>query len=253
MAEPTLSVTLDELRREVARFLSFGRDHSGLNATQREDVDSIIRRGLRQFYQPPPVPGHASHQWTFLRPVATVATVAGQESYPLSDDFGGMMGSSLTNASHSLVPGPSFVSDYHYRSFAEGSAVRSGLPVHATVRPRTTLPTRHDLWLFPVPDRALVLQYQYVVAQDAVTAELARPAGAAMHGETILSSCLAIAEEYVVSPTTQYRQLFRERLASSISLDRSTRGGGIIGTMRPTGEDVPPPMPRVTQVRYVGS
>jgi len=257
VAEPTLSLTLDELRREVARFLSFGREFDALTIHQREDVDSIVRRGLRQFYTPPPVANATAHQWTFLRPTISLETVAGQESYPLPDDFGAMMGSRLTRTGHHPSPGPMLVSDYHYRSVVEGSSIRTGDPSIATVRPRAIAgdlanPTRHDLLLFPVPDASSTLQYQYHAVQDAVASELAHPAGAAMHGETILASCLAIAEEYVVSPTTQYRQLFRERLASSIGLDRAARGGGIIGTMRATEDDHVVAAPRISLVRYVG-
>lgn len=257
MAEPTLSLTLDELRREVARFLSFGRDYTNLNITQQEDVDSIIRRGLRQFYQPPPVAGFPAHQWSFLRPTVSLTTVANQETYPLPDDFGAMMGSKITFATIMYVDGPLIVSDYQYRAFKGASTSDTGLPVYATVRVRAATgdvptPVRHDLLMWPRATSAVGMTYQYAAIQDAVTLALEHPAGAAMHGETILASCLAIAEEYVVSPTTQYRQLFRERLASSISLDRHTRGGGIIGHMRPTGDEAPPPMPRISRVTYTG-
>jgi hypothetical protein len=255
VAEPTLSLTLDELRREVARFLSFGRDYTNLNITQQEDVDSIIRRGLRQFYQPPPVAGFPSHQWSFLRPTVSFSTVANQETYQLPDDFGAMMGSRINFATIMYVDGPLIVSDYQYRAFKESSTAEEGLPVYATVRVRASTgdvptPVRHDLLLWPKPTRVHAMTYQYAAIQDAVTGSLSYPAGAAMHGETIIASCLAIAEEYVVSPTSQYRQLFRERLASSISLDRHTRGGGIIGKMRPTGDEAPPPMPRISAVTY---
>lgn len=280
MAEPTLSLTLDEVRREVARFLSFGREYDSLTDVQRADVDAVIRRGLRQFYAPPPSPAGAAHEWSFLRPTVSLATVAGQQSYRLPDDFGAMMGSRLTRTSRHHVQGPLLVSDYHYRSVVESSTLRAGDPAIATIRPRTaagveetmtvtpiesllgstwfdasagvTVPTRHDLFLFPVPDAVATYQYQYHAIQDAVASALDHPAGAAMHGETILASCLAIAEEYVVSPTTQYRQMFRERLASSIGVDRAARGGGIIGRMRATGDDRVADAPRVSLVRYVG-
>jgi hypothetical protein len=255
MPEPTLSITLDEIRREVARFFSFGRDYASLTVTQQEDVDSVIRRGLRQFYQPPPVGQFQGHQWSFLRPTESFTTVVGQEAYPLPDDFGALMGSRITYAAANLFEGPLVVSEYHYRGFKEATTAVEGMPSHATVRVRTSqgsvsLPVRHDLLLWPAPNRAVQMQFQYVAVQDAVTAALAHPAGAAMHGETILASVLAIAEEYVVSPTTQYRQLFRERLASSISSDRHARGGGIIGRMRGTGDEAPPPIPRVSLVTY---
>jgi len=158
VAEPTLSLTLDELRREVARFLSFGRDYTNLNITQQEDVDSIIRRGLRQFYQPPPVAGFPSHQWSFLRPTVSFSTVANQETYQLPDDFGAMMGSRINFATIMYVDGPLIVSDYQYRAFKESSTAEEGLPVYATVRVRASTgdvptPVRHDLLLWPKPTK----------------------------------------------------------------------------------------------------
>lgn len=255
MAEPTLSVSLGEIRREVSRFLSFGREYHALTITQQEDVDSIIRRGLRQFYSPPPVSG-VSHQWSFLRPTVLLETVAGQETYQLPDDFGAMNGSRLTYVEKRYLDGPRIVSDYEYRSLVESSTRREGFPDYATVVVRETggelSPTRHDLKMFPVPDGQYQMEYQYQVVQDAVTADLDYPAGAASHGETILASCLAIGEEYVVDPIAKYRELFRERLVGSVSLDRSTRGGGLIGRMRPTGDEGVRPMPRISQVRYIG-
>lgn len=255
MPEPTLSITLDEIRREVARFFSFGRDYASLTITQQEDVDSVIRRGLRQFYQPPPVGPYMGHQWSFLRPTVSFNTVVGQEAYQLPDDYGSMLGSRISYAASSHVEGPLIVSDYQYRALKEGSTVAQGSPFHATVRVRTSngavvAPVRHDLLLWPAPDRVVAMTYQYSAVQDAVTNAIHHPAGAAVHGETIIASCLAIGEEYVVSPTTQYRQLFRERLASSISLDRHARGGGIIGRMRGSGDELPPPPPRISLVTY---
>ena len=255
MAEPTLSVTLGEIRREVSRFLSFGREYDALTITQQEDVDSIIRRGLRQFYQPPAVNGKA-HQWTFLRPTGSMTTVPEQEAYPLPDDFGAMMGSRVTYTERRYIDGPRIVSDYAYRQHVEESARRLGFPDYATIRVRPSTissgPIRYDLLFFPVPDGEFQMEYQYQVVQDAVTANLDHVAGGAMHGETILASCLAIAEEYVVDPIAKYRELFRERLVTSVSLDRSSRGDGIIGRMRPTGDDGRRPLPRVSIVRYAG-
>jgi len=255
MPEPTLSTALDEIRREVARFLSFGRDYASLTVVQQEDVDAIVRRGLRQFYQPPPVGQHSGHLWSFLRPTVSFATVIGQESYQLPDDYGAMLGSRITYVASSPNDGPLIVSDYQYRALKEGSTVDQGVPFHATVVPRTSngavvSPGRSDLLMWPKPDRVVTMQYQYAAVQDAITSGLSYPAGAAMHGETIIASCLAIAEEYVVSPTTQYRQLFRERLASSIALDRHARGGGIIGRMRGTEDEPPQHRHRISVVTY---
>ena len=256
MAEPTLSLTLDELRREVARFLSFGRDYTNLNITQQEDVDSIIRRGLRQFYFPPPSMAGMSHQWSFLRPTASISLVPEVSTYQLPDDFGGITGTHLTYSAHSDIRGPSLVGEHAFRTAVESNPVQAGRPAIATVRPRTASgdlvsPTRFDIVFWPTPAKADVLIYEYSVVQDAVSSALSHPAGAAIHGETMIASCLAIAEEYVVSPTTKYKELFRERLASSVAMDRSTRGGWRIGNMGSRNETGTAATPRIL-VQYQG-
>lgn len=73
MAESSLTLTLDELRVLVARFMSFGNAATDLysatlSTAQKYEVDRIIARGLRQFYSPPPVAGErTAHRWSFLR------------------------------------------------------------------------------------------------------------------------------------------------------------------------------------------
>lgn len=256
MAEPTLSVTLGEIRREVSRFLSFGREYDALTITQQEDVDSIIRRGLRQFYYPPPSVAGMHHRWTFLQPTHRITTVEDQGVYALPDDFGAMVSTKLTYAGHEVVGGPQVVSDHALREVVESSPVASGRPLYATVRPRMSgdqlvSPTRYDLVMYPVPEREYLLDVVYSVVLDAVSQGVDIPAGASVHSETILASCLAIAEEYVVDPIAKYRELFRERLVSSIASDRTTRGGWRIGNMGRGRDERSSPVPRLV-VRYDG-
>jgi hypothetical protein len=64
-----LNITLGDLREEVQRFMGYGRStvFSSMSTAFQGDVTSIINRGLRQFYYPPPLPGEtSSHQWSFL-------------------------------------------------------------------------------------------------------------------------------------------------------------------------------------------
>jgi len=70
MAESTLSVTYAELKIEVGVFLGFERDSQIWTNDETADVEAIIKRGLRQFYAPPPITGQdAPYIWSFLKPV----------------------------------------------------------------------------------------------------------------------------------------------------------------------------------------
>jgi hypothetical protein len=72
-----LTVTYDVLRREVGLFLGYGHnisDWSGDSVTV-SDVDQIVRTGVRRVLTPPPLNGEKyAHEWSFMRPIATLTT-----------------------------------------------------------------------------------------------------------------------------------------------------------------------------------
>ncbi|QDP55777.1 MAG: hypothetical protein Unbinned2706contig1001_38 [Prokaryotic dsDNA virus sp.] len=74
----SLGVTYDELHDEVGRALGYGRDATG---DANVDVVACVKRGLRQFYTPEPLPGErVSHRWSFMRTVETLDTIVPSES-----------------------------------------------------------------------------------------------------------------------------------------------------------------------------
>ncbi len=76
MAESTLSTTYTELQQEIAAYLALGRDSSGWSATEAASIAVVLKRALRQFYFPPPVGNERPHEWSFLKPVTTLDTIA---------------------------------------------------------------------------------------------------------------------------------------------------------------------------------
>jgi len=77
MAESTLSMGYAEYRAELGDYLGYGRTTGNWSAAQITQVQAHMDSGLRQFYSPPPLPTKPrGHQWTFLHPVTTIATVA---------------------------------------------------------------------------------------------------------------------------------------------------------------------------------
>lgn len=72
-----LTLTYASLRREIGRFLGYGRDPDAWadGSDAATDVEDILRSGVRRVITPPPLPGERySHEWSFLRPVATLTT-----------------------------------------------------------------------------------------------------------------------------------------------------------------------------------
>jgi hypothetical protein len=94
MAEPTLSMNFDELKAQVAFHLYGGTlDIAGsdssfhaLDLGEKEVVKSVVRSGLRQFYNPPPIRQRKAHKWSFLDKtdnlVLSAQVTAGTVTYP---------------------------------------------------------------------------------------------------------------------------------------------------------------------------
>lgn len=81
MAESTLSLTLDELNLAIAHMMGIDVDSTNWDADQVAIINLIRKRGLRQFYFPPPSVMQTGqrtgvalppYEWSFLKPVTTL-------------------------------------------------------------------------------------------------------------------------------------------------------------------------------------
>lgn len=74
--ESTLSVTRDDLRRYVRRYLGISRTGS-LDTDDEADVSDAIKTGERAFYHPEVLPGETTgHIWSFMNPLMTLSLTA---------------------------------------------------------------------------------------------------------------------------------------------------------------------------------
>jgi hypothetical protein len=65
------------LKSEVGTLLGFGRNEATWNHEQRAIADTVVQRGVRAFYLPPPLPKEKyGHEWSFLRPVLSLSLAA---------------------------------------------------------------------------------------------------------------------------------------------------------------------------------
>lgn len=78
MTESSLSTTLTEIRLAIAHFMGIDVDSANWDDDQTAIINLILKRGLRQFYFPPPVLQQTGqrtaitlppHEWSFLKPV----------------------------------------------------------------------------------------------------------------------------------------------------------------------------------------
>ena len=82
--------------------------------------------------------------------------------------------------------------------------------------------TGYRLQIYPIPDAAYRLRYQMVNEPDLLNSGSEVPLGGSLHAETILASCLSIAEQSIFPNSPhRYREAFIARLRASVELDRS--------------------------------
>ena len=81
MTESTLATTLTEIRLAIAHFMGIDVDSAEWDDDQTAIINLILKRGLRQFYFPPPVLQQTGkrtaitlppYEWSFLKPVTTL-------------------------------------------------------------------------------------------------------------------------------------------------------------------------------------
>jgi len=245
LAEAGLSLGHPDIGRQVARYLGFDPTNWASNAVHSSIVDDIIQSGLRQFYRPPPLPGEKrAHNWWFLQPKTTLATVANDYDYDLPDDFAYIVTDFTYSTSYVGNGLIRKVGEQHIRKLREGNTL-VGKPQYFAIRPKTTAGTtgqRFEVLFYPAPDAVYTLEYRYAILLGKITAAAPYPYGGEMHGETILQSCLAIAEERQNDGVSgdMHRKKFFERLAASIALDQNQQpdfhgynGDGSLGGRSP--------------------
>lgn len=224
MPESTLSINYNDLQVEVGTFLHLGPDTSEWSAREDAQVDRIIQAGLRQFYYPPAMEGvELGYRWSFLQPTATVATVASTSTYNLPSDFGNITGQLQYEADKTFLRGITQISEGQMLELQQhDNAERK--PRHFATRFKDSDGSdgqRHEIVLWPTPDAVYNLTYRY----DAYAGKIDKynypyPLGGMKHNETLIASCLAVAEKRGNDEDGLHGREFERMMASSVALDR---------------------------------
>jgi hypothetical protein len=229
--ESTLSLKLSDLQAKLGTFLGWGRgaafQETAWSTSQQAVIDDCTQSGLRRFYWPTPADGQqTSYDWSFLKPTSTADFPQGAQYVPLPDDFGGFEDqiTLLTTNSTAQPWRVEWRNEGELRRMYSVTPVMTGPPMYAATQPlKGTTPTqgqRFQLFLFPAADQDYTLQFQYYIAPDYLTGATPYSYGGAQHTETILESCLAIAEERLDDASGIHAQAFASRLSASIAMDR---------------------------------
>lgn len=223
--ESTLSLTFDELCREVAIFLGYDPD----TATDDDRIISACKSGLRQFYNPPPLDiAPSGYDWSFLKPYTSITLLADAQSVALPDDFGGFEGEIVVVSDSGLNCPVKLYNEGLIRQAYATYPDASGAPRMAALQHlRGTTGQqgqRANLYVHPAADQDYTLEFPYYILPDALTNNRPYPYGGGAHAETILASCKWAAERDLDDQQNgPQRANYLERLRASIILDRRNK------------------------------
>ncbi len=162
--------------------------------------------------------------------VTTVATAATEKTFSMAsgghfrlpDDFGYLLGRPTFASTEAYYP-LDMIGEGQIRQLQQTNAT-SGKPLYGATQPQTTDGTvgqRWDLMVWPTPGSTFNLTYRYHVLVSTMDAStVVRPYGGAAHSETILESCLAVAEERENDERGLHGAAYMENLAASIEYDK---------------------------------
>ena len=220
LTEPTYG-TWDWFRQQVSGYLLGQWNTNLLTHSENAQVESIVQRGLKQFYYPP----GQDRCWSFLTPLATITAVNAQAAYDLPAGFSGLHGD-MTFATAAATSQPiRLVTDSELRS-SQISEATSGNPNYVCIRPKTTANTAAQLYeavFFPTPDGSTPdIEYRYKVSPSVLSASATIPYGSDLHAEAMRKSMIAIASEQKEGGNRQEEwQIFQVALAASNFADRN--------------------------------
>lgn len=228
------TVNTDDLRGIIGRELGYSRYASEIsaNVTWRDDVESVLKDGLRRFYDPDILPGEiAKHQWSFLMPTTRFSFTEGDHRYDLPANFAMFSGPiHYPVASDTIWPAIQITSVEKIQGRLQQTTV-SGRPYLAASRVKAVdeaSNTGYELLVYPVPDQDYAVDFTYKINPVGPRPDESLPIGDQAHMQTIIEACLAAAEDFDGRAGVHMAR-YAERLRSSISHDRQVRSPHTLG------------------------
>ena len=150
-------------------------------------------------------------------------TISTQRDYTLPDNFGAIDGK-FTYSSSNNFSAIKIVAEGQIRDLRRGATI-SSFPLYAAIRPLATTGAsatgqRFEVMFYPSPNGTYTLSYSYVPLTNVLDATFTMPYGGEMHGETIMCSCLAVAEQRLDDRKGEKWGDFMQKLQTSVDLDR---------------------------------
>jgi hypothetical protein len=189
-------------------------------------LKGFVDSGYARFINTPEIKGvhPGGYDWSFLKPKMRLLVPADTDRVKLPDDFQGFTGDlTIEQDTGSSLP-VRIGNDSMIAMERQKAPTRTGRPLLAVIRTRKGDPARLDLDLWPKTDADYVLVGIYILSPEALTDKNPIAYGGAIHRETLLQSCLAVAEERWdrVENGPQFKA-FERMLAASIRKDRDLK------------------------------
>lgn len=227
----------EHLLSEVGAVLGYGRNIDAWSREKRGTANACVQQGVRNFYAPVPLENEKyAHEWSFLRPIRQLTTVASTYIYELPSDFAALDGPITFEPDQSVLYQPiAVVGEYEVRR-RQQDTITTGRPTIAAIVPSSN-PGRYEIHFWVTPDAAYTLEYRCQVNPLDLSEANQFTHGGTAHVQTVLASCLRAAEEEKQVSQGPHAKEFARRLAASISSDRRLMCPRSIGTNRDRSED----------------
>ena len=231
----SLAINYEQLKRDIGRYLGYDREPGNWTEDEDEDVEQVIAQGLRQFYRPPRIPGDKySHQWSFLRPIGSLAITSGTADYDLPTDFADLDGDLYFVTGDNCPTRIRQVNEgriLDLRSRETSMDTISSPSECAVVAKKSdgTAEQVYTLMLWPTPDADYTVKFRYYSRQQMLTADADVPLGGTEHAETIRASCLAAAESFLDDERGAKWAEFLDQLQASVDFDRKANSPSTLG------------------------
>lgn len=226
------------LLRMIGRHIGIGPNPAAWSHQQTQLTAEILRRTLRRVYNPPPLPKeNYPHDWSFLRPLASLMTVGGQFTYDLPADFAQLYGP-MTHATlgSTLYPAIMFVGEVQIRQLLQRQEA-TARPDRAAIRTKSidrANGTRYELLLWPVPDAIYQLDYRYRINPDSINLIPTSETEIEIHGgdrysEMFLEAAMLSADGMMGVKRSPHEERFIRSVISAVGSDRMTNAPDSLG------------------------
>lgn len=193
-----MSITLTQLKREIATYLGYDRNSANWSSSEDDDVDAVIASGERMlYYSPVNAETGKPHVWSFLVEDLDTQVSQGDRTLPMPEGFTKLQGAvSLAGGGELGV-----VDEGHIRAMHAESNAQAKPEYYALVSSGGI----YRLSFFPEADQTYRLTTRFRKAFTSIQSE----PPPAERSELVLSACLAAAE-----------RTFRPELGAGVQAER---------------------------------